>query len=134
VKLLFLFFLLFSSAANAQDKMRVLKFTGEAIDKKTNSLAYREEHTVTMDAKGAAIKAETRYLAPDGELLGDLISDLTTDRYCPAHIYRDLRTKRESGLSYISKDLAKVYRIKSTEPRKDKELKLQGERICAQAA
>ncbi len=92
----------------AQDKTTILKFTGEALDKKTNSLAYREEHTVTMDAKGTALKAETRYLAPDGELLGDLISDLTTDRYCPSHIYRDLRTKRESGLSYISKDLAKV--------------------------
>ncbi len=134
MKLLFIAFLLLSSAAMAQDKTQLLKFTGEALDKKTKLLAYREEHTVTLDAKGVALKVETRYLAPDGELLGDLISDLTTDRYCPAHTYRDLRTKRESGLSYISKDLAKVYRIKSTEPKKEAELKLNGERICAQAA
>jgi hypothetical protein len=134
VRLLFFVFLLLTSASYAQDKMRVLKFSGEAIDKKTKSLAYREEHTVTLDAKGTALKAETRYLSPDGELLGDLISDLTTDRYCPAHIYRDLRTNRESGLTYIRKDLAKVYRIKSAEPKKEAELKLEGERICAQAA
>jgi hypothetical protein len=76
----------------------VEKYQGVA--KKDGKVSYIEKHTTTFGENGKVLKAETDYVAENGEMLGQISSDFTTNLTAPAHTFTDARSGEKHGIRY----------------------------------
>ncbi len=108
------------SAARA-DRATVERFRGVARGR-DGAVAYVETHEVVVEG-GRVVRAETRYLRPDGSPIARLVSEYAPGSYAPEYEFRDLRTgaleavRRDAeGVRLLDGDRVKVLPVPEDVP------------------
>ncbi len=90
-------------AGGGTDRASVERFRGVARGR-DGAVAYVETHEVVVEG-GRVVRAETRYLRPDGSPIARLVSEYAPGSFAPEYEFRDLRT---GALEAVRRDAAGV--------------------------